>query len=1152
MSAWSRAQPDRQSALWPQINLSFSLNPLITGNRLRHWNTKILHSPSDLIHFLGCAHSTALDLRKLIAPSTLPDKAEDDEFAKLVQKAGIAHENAYLQQCFAQGNVVVIPGDGELAQRAAATREAMKAGAKTIYQGVFLQPPWHGIADFLQRVDVPSALGAWSYEPADTKLARSVKASHIVQLGLYADYLAAEQGEAPGRIHVALGDGSTESFNPNDFHYTLAAAKARYLTFVTNGATSSRPEPCASCKLCGFRDHCTRQWKAEDHLSRVLGLGKPQIKKLRRAGIETVEALAHTTPATVVQGMTKTLPKLRRQAQLQRSRWAGGQAVVETLPLQAGRGFALLPPPDSGDVFFDLEGDPLTDGGLDYLWGLHYRDSGHPVFRYRWAHTPADERTVFEQTVDFLIARLTAHPGAHVYHYAPYEATSLKRLSTRHGSREAEVDRLLRERRLVDLYTVLRQAIRTSEDDLSLKTMEVFFAPARTQAVTSAGQSIVQYDAWCQTKDPSILDGILDYNMADCENLETCRNWLITLNHQGPQPPVPYRAVGEIAGDAEEQTEEAARIQALAAAIRAGTTPPSQRGRELMVHLIEFHRRADKPAYWAMFDRTEREPTDLIEDGECIGDIEPDIGANGCWQRSEKRSVVAAYRFEPQDTKLKGGDAVLHAPTLQPLGTIVALDAEAGTVSLKRGAQKGPFPDSGSLIPVPTVGNKALIQAVRRVATAWSGGNGADQYPALVDILERSAPRFVESIDGPLVGLGDDPVRATIKCCLALNDSYLVIQGPPGTGKTHVAAHTIVALLAQGKTVGVSSNSHKVINNLLSRVEEVALQLDVQFAGVRKTSGPETRLSGSLVRDVDTNDLVVAAQAQLIGGTAWVFADRRLNRYLDYLFIDEAGQVALGNVIAMGGAARNVVLVGDQMQLGQPIQGAHPADSGLSVLDYLLRGAATVPPDRGILLNTSWRMHPTICSFISDAVYEGRLNPHADCARQKLHLDQMAPPVLLPHGIRWVPMSHSGCGQRSDEEVAAVKDLASALMGTPFTDRHGQPGRICWENILIVAPYNMQVNALIAALPPDARVGTVDKFQGQEAEVVIISMTSSSPDDLPRHIDFFYSKNRLNVAISRARTAAFLLANPKLLELNASSVEHLQMVNTLAWALARN
>jgi len=180
------------------------------------------------------------------------------------------------------------------------------------------------------------------------------------------------------------------------------------------------------------------------------------------------------------------------------------------------------------------------------------------------------------------------------------------------------------------------------------------------------------------------------------------------------------------------------------------------------------------------------------------------------------------------------------------------------------------------------------------------------------------------------------------------------------------------------------------------------------------------------------------------------------------------------------------------------------------------------------------------------------LNPHADCARQKLHLDQMAPPVLLPHGIRWVPMSHSGCGQRSDEEVAAVKDLASALMGTPFTDRHGQPGRICWENILIVAPYNMQVNALIAALPPDARVGTVDKFQGQEAEVVIISMTSSSPDDLPRHIDFFYSKNRLNVAISRARTAAFLLANPKLLELNASSVEHLQMVNTLAWALARN
>ena len=238
------------------------------------------------------------------------------------------------------------------------------------------------------------------------------------------------------------------------------------------------------------------------------------------------------------------------------------------------------------------------------------------------------------------------------------------------------------------------------------------------------------------------------------------------------------------------------------------------------------------------------------------------------------------------------------------------------------------------------------------------------------------------------------------------------------------------------------------------------------------------------------------------------------------------------------------------MQLGQPIQGAHPGESGLSTLDYLLQGQATIAPDRGILLDVSWRMHPSIQSFISDVVYDGRLKAHPDCSRQRLLLDYPVHSGLPPCGIYMVPMSHQGCSQVSEEEVRLAAALIESLLGQRFIDRRGIEDMIELDNILVVAPYNLQVNALKERLPAGARVGTVDKFQGQEAEVVIVSLATSSPEDLPRHVDFFYSKNRLNVAISRARTLAIILANPKLLELDAKSVEHLRLVNTLAWLTA--
>ncbi|NCP15267.1 MAG: TM0106 family RecB-like putative nuclease [Sphingomonadales bacterium] len=1132
-----------------------------------------LFSPTDLVRFLGCNHATALDLVRLADPDGAPALAQDDAMAKLVQQAGLEHEERFRKQLAGEGELVEIPTNRSLDERARLTTEAMQKGVAAIFQAAFLQPPWSGFADFLVRVEEPSALGAWSYEPVDTKLARSAKASHLVQLGLYARMIAAIQGRSPRRVHVELGDGRRESFRLVDFAKVLSAAIIRFTEFVAGDPGATSPDPCAACPLCPWREHCGAVWETEEHLSLVAGLGRPQAQKLKDAGIETLAALAQLPDGFKVPRMASaTLDKLRAQAKLQLARRAGGEPVVVALPAETGRGLALLPPPDPADLFFDLEGDPLEEGGRDYLWGVHYRDGARSEFRFRWGHDAAEERRAFEDTLDWIADHLARHPGAHIYHYAPYEITALRRLSTLHASREAVLDRLLRERRFVDLYAVLRQAVRTSEPNLSLKTMEVFFAEKRDGAVTKADQSVVEYKSWQQTGEQRILDDILEYNKVDCENTEGLRDWLVSLRMDH----LPWREIGPPVAVSEEKSEKREqaeqRSRRLIEAIDAGSLPTTPAGRALVGHLTEFHRRADKPALWEMFDRCEREVDELAEDTECIGAIEPDPDDDGVWRRPEKRSTIACYRFPPQETKLREGDVVLHAPTLSKVGTIVALDGEAGQVEVKRGnAAKGIWPEDGSLIPEPTVPSEILVSAVRRVAMAWAGMTEAQwlhgetdadgletwscglsdgpPYRALLDLIERDPPRLVGWEGEPLVREGESLVEAATLRCLAMDETALFIQGPPGTGKTYTSAHVICALLAAGKRVGVSSNSHKAINNLLAKIEDVAEETGLDFCGVKKSTRgkEEQRLNGRIITDVENVQDVHDYPPDLVGGTAWLFADSDFDQHFDYLFIDEAGQVSLGHLLAMGSAAKNIVLVGDQMQLSQPIQGAHPGESGLSALDYLLQGEATVAPDRGILLDTSWRMHSSICGFISEAVYDGRLKAHPDCARQRLHLSPGHDPALAESGISFVAMDHTGCGQRSDAEVARVRELADGLIGTPFTARDGSEGKIGWENILIVAPYNVQVNALRAALPQAARVGTVDKFQGQEAEVVIVSLATSSPDDLPRNVEFFYSKNRINVAISRARTLALVLANPKLLELDAKSIEHLRLVNTLAW-----
>jgi uncharacterized protein len=1024
----------------------------------------------------------------------------------------------------------------------------MRAGAEVIYQAALVLHPWLGYADFLERIEEASKLGCWSYEAVDTKLSRRAKPEHVIQLTTYSKLIGIEQGRTPTEMHAELGNNKRVSLRVSDFAHYHAIAERRLEIFANRPPEVSVGEPCGHCPTCRWSDHCQAGWEATDHLTLVARITRNQIRRLWDAGISTVRALAALPAGAGVPGIQPdTLNRLRHQATLQTAKRDTNANYVETLPLILGKGFARLPRPDAGDIFFDMEGAQFFEGGsLEYLFGFITVDDGEPRFTVYWAHDRQAEKCAFESAMDFITKRLETHHDAYIYHYASYEETALKRLAMVHGTREAQVDDLLRRRKLVDLYKIVREGVRISEPGYSLKNVEVFFGGDRAGEVKTALDSMVVYDQWQQTGDQALLDQIGVYNEADCRSLLACRDWLLSLRPSevswfGTVGPADADVTGVDGALAAKRKEAEERNTALVNALIEGVTETDREWRELAAQLVDFHKREAKPEWWAMFNRQDMTEEELINDAECIGGLEPDPDR---LPFSEKRSIVYSLRFPAQDFKMSLGGDVLIADTRAPAGEIVRLDEDTFEISLKRGKNREPLPHRFSLIPKGPLGDKVLRAAIARYIGAALKGH-EDQYAALTGILRRDYPRFQGS-----TGIGDDPdeVARAIGAIRRLDCSHLLIQGPPGAGKTYTASHAIVEMLALGKRVGVSSHSHKAINNLLEAVETVATDRWLRFRGIKKSSYEEQFLNGSIIEDTTDNGCAAEGGHDLIAGTAWLFAREELDQQLDFLFVDEAGQVSLANTIAMGVSAKSVILVGDQMQLSQPLKGSHPGRSGLSALEHLLDDAATVPPDRGIFLSETRRMHPDLCQFISDAFYEGRLMAEPGNERQCLGLHPNADPPLAPTGLRFIGIEHEGCSQKSEPEAERVRQLYQSLLAQRWTDREGRVHPIGVDDILVVSPYNMQVNLLRSRLPEGARVGTVDKFQGQEAAVVLISMATSSGDDLPRQIEFLYSRNRLNVAISRARCLAVIVASPMLLETSCSTIEQLRLVNALCWA----
>ena len=1148
---------------------------------MRHANGQLSFSATDLSRHLACSHLTSL--RRAIAFGEIePPPPYDDPRAEVLRQRGIEHEQHLLDRFATDGRTVetIIPAETPFPHRdpaaaTARTEEAMRRGADVIYQGRLEDDDgrrWSGYPDFLLRVGRPSALGGWSYEVLDTKLARSAKGEALLQLLLYSDLLAQVQGIEPERMHLALGGGDGEnqaSFRVVEYAAYYRAVRRR---FEAHAAVppETYPEPVDHCGVCEWKQSCAVRRRDDDHLSLVAGITRGQRSRLVEQGVTTMAELGALRLSVVprLDGIGDgVLIRIREQARVQDQARRERRRIHELItPVEPDKGLAALPEPADGDVFFDLEGDAFAaDGGLEYLFGVADRDGGYDA---SWALDQASEMCAFERFIDGVMARWEQYPGFHIYHYGAYETTVVKRLMSRYATREEEIDRLLRGRVFVDLHRVVRQGLRASVESYSIKKLEPFYGFAREVDLRVATRALIQVEVRLESGDGAVVPDALarvieGYNRDDClstlrlaEWLERCRRDLETSTGQ----PVPRPMLRDKELDREQEPGEvAALFEALTAGLPVDDADldDDQRAQRLLAHLLEFHRREDKSMWWEFFHRCGFTEVEHVEDRATLGGL-----TYAGEVEQVKKSVVHRYRFPEQPHKIEVEDAPKNPDTAESndlkrgfCGTVVALDETAGTIDLKRG-RGSPVPHPKALVPLKNVQNKVLRESLARLAEAVvSSGFASDSSRrAVFDLLRRVPPRVGATVPLPkassfaphedLVADGEEALCAVRRIAPRLDRSVLPVQGPPGSGKTYTGARMILKLLADGKRVGVIANSHKVISNLLVAVCEATDDQPGDVRGIQKAKAgdgcPDERIVQTASNE-EVAEALASGEANLAAGTAWLWAREEMADKVDVLVIDEAGQMSLANTLAVCQAAGSLVLLGDPRQLDQPIQGVHPPDADVSALGHLLGESATVDPSRGVFLDHTWRMHPDVCEFTTEQFYEGRLRARPELGRQTV----VGPGPLTGQGLRFIPVEHAGNTNASAEEAELVAALIRELLGTgaAWVDKQGVRKPLTLEDILVVAPYNAHVAALRARLPDGARVGTVDKFQGQEAPIVVYSMATSTAGEAPRGMEFLYSLHRLNVATSRARCVAAIVANPVLLTPDCRTPEQMRLAN---------
>ncbi|MCV7218071.1 TM0106 family RecB-like putative nuclease [Mycobacterium crocinum] len=1099
---------------------------------------RVVYSASDLAAAARCEYALlrAFDAKLGRGPAV----SVEDELLARTAELGDQHEQRHLDELRSLSDVAVIGRPSYsvagLTAAATATLDAVERRAPVIYQAAMFDGRFVGFGDFL-------VLDGDEYRLRDTKLARSVKVEALLQLAAYAETLGAAGVAVHDEVELVLGNGATSAYRVDELLPVYRSRRAELQDLLDRHLAGHVPvswadETVRACMRC---PECEMQVREQDDLLLVAGMRVSQRARLIEAGITTVHQLAsHDGP--VPEMAARMVATLRGQARLQIAPRQDGKPPYEVVDPQP---LMLLPDPDKGDLFFDFEGDPLwtadgTDWGLEYMFGVLGAGGD---FRPLWAHDRRQERKALKAFLDMVRKRRKRYPKMHIYHYAAYEKTALLRLAGRYGEGENEVDDLLRNGVLVDLYPLVRKSIRVGTENYSLKSLEPLYMGAELRGgdVTTATDSITEYARYCELladgnadEAATVLKQIEDYNLYDCRSTRILRDWLLQRAFEAGVPPLGAQPVTD-GGEVDVDDELARTLGAFAGDDLTGRTP-EQRAVAMIAAARGYHRREDKPFWWGHFDRL-NSPVDEWSDtpGVFLAD---DVTVETEWNvppraRKQQRRLLLTGSIAAGELD-RDMYAMYHPPTPAGLSddperrayssvTVLECDDPAAPTEvlvMEREPKSGGVFDAVpfALTPGPPFQTKALRESIDAAAAQIAAGLPTLPQSAVVDILLRRPPRT----GGPLPRT-EDCVGNITAALLALDSSYVAVHGPPGTGKTHTAARVIATLVNEHRwRIGVVAQSHAVVENLFRDIIGAGVD-SALVAKKRGGSGPWTEI------DEKTYPAFIADNdGCVIGGTAWDFANssRVPSAGLDLLVIEEAGQFCLANTIAVAQSARNLLLLGDPQQLPQVSQGTHPEPVDASALGWLVDGQHTLPEELGYFLDRSYRMHPAVCAAVSRLSYDNRLHSveQRTAARR---LDGVRP------GVQVLTVDHDGNSTDSREEAEAIVVAIMGMLGSDWTDEDGTRP-LTAADVLIVTPYNAQVvllrRLLDAAGLADVQAGTVDKFQGRQAPVVFVSLVASSIAEVPRGISFLLNRNRLNVAVSRAKYAAVIVRSAMLTE----------------------
>ena len=1130
-----------------------NLDKLLTASKFKNW--------------LACKFTTINEIKKLEDPKVSKKTfSKTEEIRK--QRGDEFEEKIYKEFIKDYSNHIKIKKDKDSLKN---TKEALKKGYDLIHKAHFEYDGWSGEIDFLIK-------GENGYEVYDTKLTTMPKPEHIIQICIYTEWLKImRSGLLPEKMHLILGDKkNTVSYKVRDYQLYFQRNKAKYLDFLSLKKHTVEPEKCDFCKLCEWADSCEKQWIEEDHLNQIVNTRNDQIQKIKKHGIKTLKAFSQLNESEKIKDLNPLTFKTHlSQAKLLIKSIQSGQPEHKLLEIKEQRGFNKLPKKTKNDIFFDIEGiDKVLNEedsennktGLEYLFGLYYFENDKPKFKYFEAHNKNEEKKALVNLLEFIGEHLKKYPESYIYHYNHYEKTALINLVKKHDTNFAQVNDLLREEKLIDLFHVVKQGMQVSEKQYSLKNLEKHYGFKRVGEIKKANESTDIYLDWVETQEKELFDKIILYNKEDCVSTYELREWLLDIKPANTS----WHKEKELIERERNWEKENAEYKKL-----INKELKSLEIKNILSDILGYHKREDM-VYWVDFyNRTSNKiPEQLIENAECIGDM---IQAKK--EKNEKGVNVYTYKYDEQEFKIKEKDRIDDALDgdfkTKSIGKIINIENHNNLIQIE--SKNDDLPKNLSIARDTYVNSDPIIEGVLRFVK--SAIKREKKYQATHEILNKNFPNIEglekgkDILNSENFSSDEEFLKQSLKIVEQIDHSYLYFQGPPGVGKTHTAAHIILELLKKTKKVGITANSHKVIFNLLSKIEELAVEDNFIFKGFHKPGSDKDKRfnDGKFIKNTarvkvgktkegkplykEQMDLLFESlEADLFSGTAWCFTryDKKTghpacDQRLDYIFIDEASQLSIADTVAISLAAENVIIIGDQMQLGSPTRALHPGESGNSAPQYLLEDKDTIPSNKGIFIEKSRRLHPDVCSFISENFYDSRLKSHEFTKKRSIKFSDKEK-LLTSSGIILLDAKHKEISrQKSVEEGEIIKKLFKKIIGSTFIDetkREKIERKITIEDILVVAPYNVQVNYLKSILPEGSKIGTIDKFQGQEAPISIVSMTSTNSESLPRNIDFFFSRNRLNVAISRSQCLSIVIMNKELLETNCKKIEHIKLVNT--------